>query len=143
MNRSRCLFALIAALALSQMAPGFGAAATRPLSKTSITIVTSNTDTITAVLRALRRAIELEAHDPKDAEAAFFEYITKVGGKQALSEKIRHTAWVNNEAAFPKTLIITPSAIDKGRTLLGIPASVSDEQMLSMELARKVMDEKL
>ena len=105
--------------------------------------VKEHPDTVRAVLIALRKAIELEARSPKDAEQAFYDYWVRLGGKQAVPENLRHAAWVNNQNAYPTSLVITPSAVDRARAILGIPSSVTSEQMLSMDLARKVMGEKL
>lgn len=105
--------------------------------------VKAHPDTTRAVLRALRRAIDLDTRNSSDAEAAFYKFLSDLGGKQAIPENLRHTAWVDNESAYPKSLIISTAAVDKGRKILGIPASVTDDQMLSMDIARKVMAEKL
>ena len=102
--------------------------------------VKQHPDTVQAVLSALKKAIELEAHDSKDAEAAFYQYWTSQGG--TVPENLRHAAWVNNQSAYPTSLVIEPDALDRGRKILGVPDSVTTQQMLVMDIARKVMQAK-
>ena len=102
--------------------------------------VKQHPDTVRAVLAALKKAIDLNSRDPKDAETAFYEYWRTQGG--TVPENLRNAAWTNNESSYPKSLVIEPDALDRGRKILGIPDSVTTQQMLAMDIARKVMQAK-
>lgn len=90
-------------------------------------------------LRALRQA-QIRIHRSSDeAKRAFFGYMEREGGAKGFDQAIKDAMWENLKPGVPDTLLIEPEALARARKFLGIPKEVTDERLLDLRVAEKVM----